>query len=117
MIDVILLTILAVATAVERLVEVVKPLYLRIKNFFTKKADGELTKTEKITMTIIIGPVLTIVAGALGVREVSPLDGVSPIAQWIMIGLFASFGSNIIHPVIGLIAAFKEAAEGLKNKE
>lgn len=116
MTNVVLSTILAVSIAIERLVELVKPLYIKAKNCITKRHDIEPTQTEKIVITIIIGPVVALVAGALGVQEVSPFANVSPIAQQILIGFIASFGSNVIHPIIGLVAAFKDAAEGLKNK-
>lgn len=116
MINIVLYTILAVAIAVERLVELVKPLYLQAKNTLLQKKSTELLATEKIVITIILGPMLAVVGGALGVREVSPLVGISPIAQQIIIGLLASFGSNVIHPLIGLVVAIKNAAEGLKDK-
>ncbi|OPX46391.1 hypothetical protein CLHUN_02070 [Ruminiclostridium hungatei] len=116
MIDPVLGTILAVAVTVERLVELVKPLFLMVKSSLTKKKFTELTGSEKIAITILIGPLLVLTAGFLGVQEVSPLSGVPPAAQQILIGLLASFGSNVIHPVIGLVVAFKDAAKGLKDK-
>lgn len=116
MINTVLGIILAVAITVERLVELVKPLFLKAKNFFTKKNSSELSISEKIAITILVGPVITLIAGVLGVQEVSPLSSVPHMAQQIIIGLLASFGSNVIHPIIGLVAAFKEAAEGLKDK-
>ena len=115
MIETILGTILAVAIAVERLTEIIKPLYLKAKNFFTKKTDTDLIKEEKIAMSIVVGVALSIVASLLGVKEVSPFEGLSPIVQAAVVGLFASFGSNVIHPIIGLVAALKDAAEGLKD--
>ena len=115
MIETILGTILAIAIAVERLTEIIKPLYLKAKNFFTKKTDTDLIKEEKIAMSIVVGVALSIVASLLGVKEVSPFEGLSPIVQAAVVGLFASFGSNVIHPIIGLVAAFKDAAEGLKK--
>ena len=116
MINTILGTALTVAITVERLTELVKPLFLKAKSILKKKNYTDLTGSEKIAITIITGPVLTLVAGALGVQEVSPFLGAPPVVQQILIGLFASFGSNMLHPLIGLVAAFKDAAESLKDK-
>lgn len=104
--------VLAVAIAVERLVEVVKPLYLRVKNTILKREYRECTKTEKIIMTVLIGPVLCIIGG-IGLD----IAGIPVAASQILCGLVASIGSNVIHTILNLIIAFKDAAEGLKPKE
>jgi hypothetical protein len=114
-IQVVLLTAIAVAVATERLTEEVKAFYLKIKNFFAKKADAECTKTEKVVITQLIGIALCILAGSFGVKEVSPITGVNPIIQQVFIGLLASYGSNILHSILKLILAAKDAAEGLKH--
>lgn len=104
--------ILAVAIAVERLVEVVKPLYLKAKNLLLKRNDEECTKTEKIVMTVLIGPVLCII-GEISIS----ISGFPAIVQQVLCGLVASIGSNAIHAILGLIVAFKDAAESLKKDE
>jgi hypothetical protein len=109
MVETILLIVLSVAVATERLTEVVKPLYLKIKNIITKKQEEECTKTEKTIMAILIGIILALISGVnLGIT------GMPIILQQIMIGLFASFGSGFIHTIINLVIAFKEQAEGIK---
>ena len=112
-IETVLTIILAVAIAVERLVEVVKPLYLRVKNTILKREYRECTKTEKIIMTVLIGPVLCIISG-IGIDIPGITEPV--IVQAILTGLFASIGSNVIHTLLGLVVAFKDAAEGIKQK-
>lgn len=109
----VLTVILAVAIATERLVEVVKPLYLKLKNRFAKTVFIECTKTEKIIMSVLIGPALCIVSG-IGIDIPGIAEPV--IVQAILTGLFASIGSNVIHALLGLVVAFKDAAEGIKQK-
>lgn len=108
----ILTLVLAVAIAIERLVEVVKPLYLKIKNYITKRDDGECTKTEKIIISIATGVILCLIGGiGLDISNV-------PVAiARILCGLAASLGSNAIHALLNLIVAFKDAAENIKSGE
>jgi hypothetical protein len=110
-IETVLTIVLAVAIATERLVEVVKPLYLKLKNKFGSFA--ECTKAEKIIMTVLISPVLCIISG-IGIDIPGITEPV--IVQAILTGLFASIGSNVIHTLLGLVVAFKDAAEGIKQK-
>jgi hypothetical protein len=109
-IESVLTLVLAVAIATERVVEVIKPLYLKVKNFITKKEYLECDKTEKIIMSVMAGPVICIVLG-IGIDVPMPA-----IAQSILLGLFASAGSNAIHLIITTLAALKDATEGLKPK-
>lgn len=109
MVESIMFIILSVAVATERLTEVVKPLYLKVKNTITKKQDAECNKTEKTIMAILIGIILALMSSVnLGIT------GMPIILQQIMIGLLASFGSGFIHTIINLVIAFKEQAEGIK---
>lgn len=110
MVESIMFIILSVAVATERLTEVVKPLYLKVKNTITKKQDAECNKTEKTMMAIAIGVVLALISSVnLGIT------GMPIILQQIMIGLLASFGSGFIHTIINIVIAFKEQAEGIKK--
>jgi hypothetical protein len=113
MIESVLTIVLAVAIATERVVEVIKPLYLKVKNFFTKKncvEYAECDKTEKIIMSVLAGPVICIVLG-IGID----VSGIPVIVQSILLGLFASVGSNAIHLIITALTALKDATEGLKR--
>lgn len=109
----ILTIVLAVAVATERVVEIIKPLYLSIKKHFCKLAD-ECTKTEKIIMSVLTGPMLCIIGG-IGID----IPGIAEpaIVQAILTGLFASIGSNAIHTILSLVVAFKDAAEGIKDSQ
>ena len=96
--EAILFIILSVAVATERLTEVVKPLYLKIKNTITKKQEEECTKVEKIIMAILIGVIISLISGvSLGIATIPVL------LQQITIGLFASLGSGFIHTIINLL--------------
>jgi predicted histidine transporter YuiF (NhaC family) len=109
MIESVLTLVLAVAIATERVVEVIKPLYLKVKNFLTKNNYSECDKTEKIIMSVLAGPVICVVLG-IGIN----ISGIPVIAQSILLGLFASVGSNAIHLIITTLTALKDATEGLK---
>jgi len=111
MVESIMFIILSVAVATERLTEVVKPLYLKVKNTITKKQDAECNKIEKTIMAIAIGVVLALISQVdLGVANI-PV-----IFQQITMGLFASLGSGFIHTIINLLQAFKEQAENIKKE-
>jgi hypothetical protein len=110
MIESILALVLAVAIATERVVEVIKPLYLKVKNFFAKGTYLECDKTEKIIMSVLAGPVICVILN-IGIN----ISGVPIIAQSILLGLFASVGSNAIHLIITTLTALKDATEGIKG--
>jgi hypothetical protein len=109
----VLIILLAVAGAIERLVEVIKPVYLQVKNAITKAGFQECTKSEKIVMSILLGPALCIIT-QIGIDI--PRVNESAIIQYILAGLLASMGSNILHTVLSILLAFKDAAEGIKPK-
>ena len=110
MIESILALVLAVAIATERVVEVIKPLYLKVKNFFAKGTYLECDKTEKIIMSVLAGPAICVILN-IGIS----ISGVPVVAQSILLGLFASVGSNAIHLVITTLTALKDATEGIKG--
>ena len=112
MIETVLTLVLAAAVAIERVVEVIKPLYLKVKRLFTKRDDIECTKTEKIVISVFAGPILCIVGGVK-----FDIPELSVIAQQVLIGLFASIGSNAIHALLSIVLAFKNGAEGLKKSK
>ena len=110
MLESITMVILSVAVATERLTEVVQPIYLCIKNKITKKQDVECTKTEKIVIATVVAVILALISGVtFGVTTI-PV-----VVQQITIGLFASLGSNVVHSLINIITAFKDAAEDIKK--
>lgn len=109
----VLTIILAVAIAVERVIEVIKPLYLQIKNKLLGKEYQECSKTEKIVMTILLGPVMCIIA-QIGIDI--PKVNEAAVIQYILAGLVSSMGSNVIHALLNIVVALKDAAEGIKPK-
>lgn len=104
--------ILAVSVAVERAVELIKPLYLKITNNYTKVQRIDCTKTEKTVMTILLGPIICIIA-QVGID----LPGVneSNIMQQVLAGLIASMGSNVLHALMSIILAIKSSAESVNS--
>lgn len=104
--------LLAAAVALERLIEIIKPLCLKIKNVFTKVEYQECGKTEKIIMSILLGPVLCILA-QIGIDV--PKVNEAAVIQYILAGLIISLGSNFLHVLLSIIVAVKDAAEGLKK--
>jgi hypothetical protein len=110
MIETILGILVLLAASVERLAEVVKPLYLKIKKLITKKEYAECDKSEKYIISIVIGVILGLVSGVnLGIA------GVPITVQQIGAGLIASLGSNFIHTLVTLFTAFKDQAETIKT--
>lgn len=110
-IQAILMVVLAVAVAVERTAEIVKPLYLNLKNKLGIARYTECTKTEKVIITVLLGPIMCVVGGLnLGITE-PPL-----LIQSVLMGLIASLGSNTIHALLSTVVAVKDAAEGIKRK-
>lgn len=110
MLESILSIVLAVAIATERVVEIIKPLYLRAKNVILKRNDEECTKTEKIIMSVLTGPAICLILGMT-----ADIPEIPTVVQSILLGLFASVGSNVIHTIISTITALKDATEGLKK--
>ena len=108
----VLTIVLAVAIAIERVMEIVKPLYLKVKNAFAKQVYKECDKTEKIIMTVLLGPVLCI-AGGIGIDIPGITEPV--IVQAVLTGLFASIGSNVLHILLSIVIAIKNATEGIRS--
>jgi hypothetical protein len=104
--------IVATAIALERLVEIIKPFYLQIKEYITGKPYTECTATEKKIMTILLGPVMCIVA-QIGIDI--PSVNEAALIQYILAGLVASLGSNVLHAFLSIILAIKNNAESIKN--
>lgn len=102
----ILAIVLAVALSTERFVEVLKPIYLKVKKLIIKEEYIEIDKTEKIIMSIVVGVAISLFSGVnVGITYL-------PIyTQQVLIGLVASLGSNVIHTLINLLVAFKESTE------
>lgn len=100
--------LLGISVAVERAIEIVKPLYLQIKVALFRKEYTECSKVEKEVMSILIGPVVCIIA-QVGID----LPGVneSAVLQQVLAGLITSLGSNVLHAVLNIIIAIKDAAE------
>jgi hypothetical protein len=105
--------IVAAAIALERLVEVIKPFYLQIKNYFLGKKYEACSETEKKVMTILLGPVMCIVA-QIGIDI--PSVNEAALIQYILAGLVASLGSNVLHAMLSIILAIKNNAENIKNE-
>jgi hypothetical protein len=106
--------ILGAAVASERATELIKPLYLKIKNQYSKTQYAECTKTEKEVMTILVAPLICIVA-RIGID----LPGLneSTIVQQLLAGLIASLGSNVLHALMSIVLAIKDSAEGIDKTE
>lgn len=98
----------SVAVAAERATEVLKPIYLSVKNKIFKKDQTECTKLEKITMTILLCNLICIVMGiSLGIPGIPNAS----ILQNILAGLVSSFGSNILHIVINILSGVQVSVE------
>jgi len=106
--------ICATAVALERLVELIKPFYLQIKSYVTGKASAECSMNEKKVMTILLGPVMCIV-GKIGIDI--PNVNESAVIQYILAGLVASLGSNVLHALMNIILAIKNNAENIKSNQ
>jgi hypothetical protein len=106
--------LLGVSVAVERAAEIIKPLYLKIINNYLKTPRTECTKIEKEIMSILLGPVICIVA-QVGID----LPGISEanIIQQILAGLVASLGSNVLHALMSIILAIKNSAETVNTTD
>lgn len=109
-IESVLSIVLAIAIATERVVEIIKPLYLKVKNAVLKRNDMECTQSEKVVMSVLAGPIICLSFGLTA--NIPTIPGP---AQSILLGLFASAGSNVIHTLISTITALKDATEGLKK--
>jgi hypothetical protein len=108
----ILIILLTVAIGIERVLEIIKPLYLEIKNYFGKMKFSECSKMEKIIMSILIGPSMCIIS-QIGIDI--PSVNEAALIQYILAGLIASMGSNFIHTLLSIAVALKDGAESIKT--
>ena len=108
----VLTIILAVAIAVERVAGGIKPLYLQVKNTFAKRKYLECSKVEKEVLTILLGPVMCIIA-QIGIDI--PQVNEAAVIQYILAGLVASLGSNTLHALLNIVLAVKNNAEGIEG--
>jgi hypothetical protein len=104
--------ICATAVALERLVEIIKPFYLQIKSYFMGKVFPECSANEKKFMTILLGPVMCIIA-QIGIDI--PSVNESAVIQYVLAGLVASLGSNVLHSLLNIILAIAKSSENIKN--
>lgn len=98
----------SVAVAVERATEVLKPVYLKIKNKVFKKDQTECTKEEKNILSIILGVLICIIMH-IGV-DIPGINETSVIQQ-ILAGLISSFGSNVLHVALSILTGVKDTTE------
>lgn len=98
----------SVAVIVERVTEILKPVYLKAKNKIFKKEYTECSKTEKITLTILFSVFICI---SLGIRIEIPGITKTILFQEILAGLISSFGSNILHMLLTILTGLKNTVE------
>lgn len=110
--EVLLTLLLASAIVVERVSEVIKPIYLNLKELFYKQKFLECTPKEKVIISILVGCIVCIV-GKIGLG-ISP-DMLNINFQYVFTGLMTSLGSNIIHSLLSIVIALKNGAESIKK--
>lgn len=110
--DGLLAVLMTMATALERTIEFIKPLYIWVKNKVTKANYQDCSKTEKIVMSIVLGPLLCLAAG-VGI-DIPKVDE-APFFQYLLAGLTSSLGSNFLHSTLSIAVALKDAAEGYRE--
>lgn len=98
----------SVAVIVERITEILKPVYLKAKNRIFKKEYAECSKAEKITLTILFSVFICIF---LGIRIEIPGIAKTILFQEILAGLISSFGSNILHMFLTILTGLKNTIE------
>jgi hypothetical protein len=98
----------SISVGIERVTEVIKPIYLEIKNEILKKDFAECSRLEKRIITIIIG-IITCIFTRIGID----IPGVNEplIVQAILAGFISSFGSNVLHTLLTILTGFKDATE------
>lgn len=98
----------SVAVAVERTSEIIKPIYLKIKNCILKTEFIECSSTEKSIMSIILGILICILTH---VRVDIPGINEASLLQEILAGLISSLGSNVLHNILSILTAIKNTTE------
>lgn len=112
----ILQSLLILAGLVEAVSEIVKTPYLQLKNVilqaYKKPSATELTKYEKRIISVILSLIICISA-RFGIDI--PAWEEPALLQFIIAGIFASLGSNILHMLLSIAIAVKEAIEKVKQ--
>jgi len=106
--------LIAVSASVERIAEVIKPLYLKTKNKLLKTDLTECTKVEKTIMSIVLGIFICLITN-VGVDI--PQVNETTVIQQILAGLISSFGSNILHTALSILTSIKNNSEARLAKK
>ena len=104
-IDIMLTTLTTLTTlgvVVERITQVTKPIYMKVKNNMFKTDGKELEPIEKECISIIVGIGLCLISNT-GIQ----LSNVNQYIQCILAGVISSLGSNILHSVISMLQIIK----------
>ena len=96
------------AAAAERVTELIKPIYLKIKNSILKSDFKECTKAEKIILTIFLG---TLICITLQIGIDIPIIEEPPLVQQLFAGLLSSVGSNFLHLLLSILTVVKDTQE------
>ncbi len=96
------------AAAAERITELVKPIYLKIKNRIMKSDFKECTKAEKIILTVFLG---TLICLMLQIGIDIPAVDEPAIVQQLFAGLISSVGSNFLHLILTILTGIKDIQE------
>jgi hypothetical protein len=111
----ILESLLILAGLVEAVSELVKTPYLQGKNAvlvaYNKPKVTELSAYEKRVITVILSLIICVGAG-FGIDIPSWQEPV--LMQYIIAGIFASLGSNVLHLLLSIGIAIKDAIEKVK---
>jgi hypothetical protein len=114
----ILESLLILAGLVEAVSEIVKAPYLTAKNavlvYQGKPKENELSSYEKRVITVILSLAICIGAG-FGIDI--PAWSEPALLQYIIAGIFASLGSNILHMLLSIAIAVKDAIEKIKEAQ
>jgi hypothetical protein len=109
-------SLLLIAGVVEALMEVLKGPYVQIKNIFlviAKKALAkEMSAYEKRFLTLLLGVLICLAAG-FGVDI--PAWSEPLWFQCILAGILVSLGSNMLHLLLSIAVAIKDAVEKVKQ--
>ncbi len=100
--------IAAVAAAVERIIEIIKPIYLKLRNRIMKTDLSECTKAEKIMLSIFMGITICII---LQIGIDLPAVNEPAFVQQLLAGLLSSLGSNLLHILLSILTGLKNVTE------
>jgi len=101
-----LTAITTIAVVVERTTQLIKPIYMKIKNKIMIKQVEELSAMEKETISIVVGILLCLLSNT-GV----PLSNQTEYINCIIAGLISSLGSNVLHSIIAMLTITKTNME------